>query len=538
MSGNGIKFGECLMGLLAARGWSAAKLAGLLGIDASYLRRWLRGERTPALHSSYVEQITNALCEGLDKEYKKSARAALQEFIEKAGAQIDVSIHASVQELLQNAQIHSLSLDSESRKVHKAQDGPRHSAELLKNFGRNAASYTAIKDDQSKSFTMLKIPKAIQGREAFLKSAISMLKQALAEESISAEGGELLMTFQSERDYFDGYSDLQHHWNQTIIQALAKGWTVKHVCRLTKNVERSFRLVNQIMDWTNYNGSYSLYYFNKYGVNNPPIEMILIKGKAALLGVAAGHHREVGAGLYVSGSEAYVLEQYAEQLFEEAEPLLKFLNPEEYFELNPEKDRKGGNQLLYMQDLSFLTLPYDVMDKYLHISIPNEQERSVHLNRIADSLQFFYRDIQQYKMQHIYPMRVIEQLVQQRAYAANYYFRPSVEDIVGHIEHLIELLQTYDKFEIALVDENQSDLLNHAEWDIKGNHTLTIGIMPRLESDTRVELLAITEGTLISAFQLHFEQLWERINPIHRDKAFIIAWLRERLEQFASKISR
>lgn len=60
-------FGVQLKELLTIRGWSAAQLAKALNIDASYVRRWIRGNRTPALNSNYVDQIADALCNGLTK---------------------------------------------------------------------------------------------------------------------------------------------------------------------------------------------------------------------------------------------------------------------------------------------------------------------------------------------------------------------------------------------------------------------------------------------------------------------------------------
>ncbi|QGQ99623.1 XRE family transcriptional regulator [Paenibacillus psychroresistens] len=71
-----IKFGDLLNELLQLRDWSAAKLAKALNIDSSYVRRWIRGERTPGLNSNYIRQIVDVLNDGLDKEYKKTTKTA------------------------------------------------------------------------------------------------------------------------------------------------------------------------------------------------------------------------------------------------------------------------------------------------------------------------------------------------------------------------------------------------------------------------------------------------------------------------------
>jgi hypothetical protein len=184
-----------------------------------------------------------------------------------------------------------------------------------------------------------------------------------------------------------------------------------------------------------------------------------------------------------------------------------------------------------MHDLSFLTVPFEVIENYLLISIPDEKERAVHLSRIKESMLSFQRDIENCAMRHIYPMQAIERLVMTGSYQKNFYFRPTREDVVQHIEHLIRLLQTYERFEIALIGDNQMDLLNWTEWDIKGDHTVMIGIMQKNAASAKVELLAVTEGTMVSAFQVYFDDLWDRINPIHRDKEFIITWLKSLLQR-------
>jgi hypothetical protein len=344
--------------------------------------------------------------------------------------------------------------------------------------------------------------------------------------------GKLFLPFISERTYFDGYPEIYQHWRETMIEALEAGWNIKQLCKLNKNVARSLQLVTQIMDWTNYQGNYELYYFDKYGITNPPYEIIMVKGKGAIQAFAAEQHDEVGAALFTDDKGSVdVIARFVEQMFIHVEPLVKILTLNDYFELNAAKDRRAGNHLTCFHELSFLTVPYEIMEKYLQISIPEASERAVHLRRVRDCNQSFIRDIQTYKMRHIYPMRVIEHLVKKGQYIKNWYFRPTSKDIAGHLKHIIWLLKTYDHFEIALVSENQFALLNQTEWDIKGDHTMVMGVLPKNDKDSNVELLAITEGTILSAFQEYFDDLWERINPLHKDKEFVIAWMEGMLKK-------
>lgn len=527
-----LKLGDCLKELLQIRGWSAAQLAKTLNIDASYVRRWIQGNRTPALNSSYIDSIVEALCDGLDKDYKQVTRTAILIFIDKSEGPMDeeMPLDARVKRLLHEAQVYTLSLDIESRKSRKPADSQTVVSELLEITRRESL---IIPPPQAVEWVhtlkMEQIPKVISTRETLLAAAITMLKKALYDGD-STLAGEIILTFQSEKEYFEGYPELHRDWQQTIIHALSLGWSVRHLCKLNKNVQRSLRLVNQILEWTNYSGAYSLYYFDKYGIDYPPYEIILVKGKGAIMGFATDNYKEIDAGLYLDEIGAVrIIENFVGQMFHNAEPLIHILSQNEYFDLNATKDRKSGNHLMCMHDLSYLTVPLPVMERYLLISIPEEKERRIHWRRIEDTIHSFYRDIRHYKMRHIYPMRAIEELVRTGQYHMNVYYRPTPEDIKAHLLHLIELLQTYDRFEIALVDENKYELINKAQYDIKGDHTIAIGIMPKYTTDHKVELISITEGTIVSAFQEYFDDMWERINPIYRDKEAVISWIREKL---------
>ncbi|QGQ99622.1 hypothetical protein EHS13_34540 [Paenibacillus psychroresistens] len=415
------------------------------------------------------------------------------------------------------------------RKTHKPSDRPTHVVDLLEHAHRSSPSEIITKPGSIEGFINKQIPKAIQGREAVLSAAISMIKTAINESVIKGKC-EILLTLQSEREHFDGYPKLYSYWQDTIIQALDSGWNIKQLCKLNKNVGRSLKLVNQIMDWTNYPGTYSLYYFNKYGILNPPFEIILVEGKCALLCFAAENPSEIDSAIYIDDiGSVQVIEKFTKMMLLEVEPLVRTLELEEYFELNAAKDHKSGNHLLVYQDLNFITVPYPLMEKYIKITIPDQDERKIHLKRIADCLQSFNRDIIKHKMCHIYPMRAFEHLIMTGEHVKNSYFRPTPVDIKLHLEHLIGLLKRHKGFEVALVSDNQYELLNQAEWEIKGDHTITIGVTAKNAGNNNVALLTITEGTILAAFQESFWDLWERIIPIHRDKAFVISWLEERM---------
>lgn len=525
-----MKFGQSLQELLLLRGWSAAQLAKILNIDASYVRRWIQGNRTPALHTSYIDNIAEALCDGLDREYKKATRTALLILLGETEESLDeaATLQNKVRHFLRESLVYTLSLDSESRKNRKQSEAQAVVSKFLEITHREPSSLSPDQTAMRVSATN-HIPSVLPQKEAILSAAITLLKSALQNSEAGNEKA-IYLTFQSELDYFDGYPELHHEWQQTIIQALRSGWSVHHLCRLNKNVERSLQLVNQILAWTNYSGAYNLYYFNKYGIDYPAQEIILIRGNGVIMSYATEKYKEIDAGLYLYERGAVrVIEKYVEQMLHNTEPLIHILSQNDYFELNVSKDRKPGNHYMCAHDLSYLTVPLESMERYVRLSIPDEDERLIHWKRIEDTAQSFYRDIQHFQMRHIYPMRAIDELIRTKKYYQNPYFHPTREDIKVHLLHLIKLIQTYERFEIALIDDHKYNLIHRAQFDIKGDHTVAVGINARNDIHPKVELIAIKEGTIVNAFQEYFNDIWEQINPIYRDKESVISWLKDKL---------
>jgi len=104
-------FGKCLEDLLYARGWSSARLARELYIDASYVRKWVRGERVPSLNSDYVAKIVDSLVSGISAPVAEVLVQSCGENTSKV-----TKLREVVSKRLYEAQLASLKLAPEERK--------------------------------------------------------------------------------------------------------------------------------------------------------------------------------------------------------------------------------------------------------------------------------------------------------------------------------------------------------------------------------------------------------------------------------------
>jgi hypothetical protein len=106
---------------------------------------------------------------------------------------------------------------------------------------------------------------------------------------------------------------------------------------------------------------------------------------------------------------------------------------------------------------------------------------------------------------------------------------PTPEEIALHLARLIELLQKYPHYELALPGRMElavkpdrfylnlkEDLkVIFATWDEAGNHPLAI---------------ATGEATILQAFQDYYDKLWGLIPHNHRSKEWVINKLQSTLE--------
>jgi hypothetical protein len=160
----------------------------------------------------------------------------------------------------------------------------------------------------------------------------------------------------------------------------------------------------------------------------------------------------------------------------------------------------------------------------------------------------FERQVRSFKYLIIMPQRSFEDAVQECRYPAENPLYPNEDvplekrQVVEHIEYLICNLQLYDKFEIALIADNNpyaKDLLR-TPWLVKGEASVLIE--PYTESgDGQRHMVAaeleITEPSVVRAFRQQFLDIWNAIadpdKAKHKDN--VISWLTQLLETVNSK---
>ncbi|MFC5471334.1 multiprotein-bridging factor 1 family protein [Cohnella suwonensis] len=532
-------FGEALELALRMRGWSAARLAKEINLDSSYIRRWIRGDRVPSLHSGHAGWIAQALAPGFESD---SARQALHDrFLERGFTAEEASAVGPegaigwLKRLLEEAQVHALKLPREDRLQWKRESGAKANMDgIVAEIGRlsealdNEGSNGRASEPNAASWDRPAIRSFSLGREQTLTTIVSLLEQSL----VSDDGPlELLYTFQSENGTFEGYPSLAERWRQGIVEALRRGGRVRPLIKLNKNTNRSVALISDMIAYLGRGGGYEPRYFARYGIYEPPREIFGVAGSWMLVCLSSEQTGSIdSAFLHRDKQECEAIAGHFEQLAARTEPLLRYYSEEQYFEENTKKDRKKGNLLVNNRDLGAMTLPLELWETYLRRSLDDDTAIKRHMERISERMKHFLDDSQSTRIIHVCPMAAIEHLLfRGEYYASNRYRKPAGDDGIRHIEHLIVLLKTLKHYELSLVSEEQSRSIPLSYWDVKDDHTVTFGI-PHTGQWTETYVV-LTEGTLASAFGEYFHQIRQLITPKYRDKKEVIAWLESRLTE-------
>lgn len=526
-----LEFGQCLNMLLVFRGWSASKLAKEINVDPSYVRRWVRGERTPSLQSEYINKISHAF---LHRNQSDSYKANFINELNRIGIYLDKDKDFSVllKEVLKTSQIYSLSLNKASKKSETNEKDILGLLECIKthntsDFKKSHSYNLSIKKDTIMQF--------ISGRENVLSSFIMLLKKAANNKTLLEK--EIYITFQSKTNYFEGIPELYSIWTSIIRILLENGWTIHYLYRLNKNTERSLKLVKEIIEWCGFSNKFFPSYFVKYGIENPPADFIIVKGLGAMHCFGADSNDFIDRAFFYDQPESIdAIYKHVMKMYCQTRNLMTMHNTiEKYWEVVTNKDSYPGDLFVQTSELYSLTIPISLWKKYIDRSIENEYERKLHLERLDKRIKLFYQDIIKYKVRYFVDLECLLHMIKTGQYLYfNEYQKPELEDIYTHLQYIIYLLETYENFELGILTEKYAKLFQGVHWEVKSD-TVIISTFDLVNNNYIIHY-TITEETMANAFHDYYLELWEQIPPKYKDKELVIAWFKEQAQWYKSNI--
>lgn len=493
--------------LLKSRNTSTYALwkSGKVKVDKALIYKWRSGNKVPALASPYREQIAQAL-----------------------------ELTTKERELLKQAQINSLEAKRQQGNVPEANND---AAEVMEYFSSGRSQNVPRLLPSSSHAESEKAPR---GRQAVISAAINLLRN-LPPPEIGEKSPQILLSLQGS----DALA-LQEPLNAGLYAALCAGWSVSHCLRLEENNRQSVRLIKFISNLLG-TGRYHVWYFKRDGKLSPLYDVLIVPTRGALIFFAADNADYIDSAIFVDDPEQVkILQDHFHQLTDKKEPLMQAYLPDQrrsYWEVLEEGELQAGGRFTVRTGLTGLTRPRDwfteesswMMKKYRTKDIA---WLAAHYQR---RMQAFINNLEaDYVFRDIYLKHGIVQFVKTGNYSQHLPGGPisaSPQERRDHLQNIIDLLNRYPNYEIALVDKDKEQAIVPLPfWEVTGKLRVLIATICTDEKEIPIKVdLVIREPTVVEVFSKHFESIWNQIDASNKDKEPVIAFLQEQIAQLEGR---
>lgn len=504
----------------------AAPLAYALGVDPSLVRRWLRGEGLP--QPKIVGEIADVLA--LSQEEKRRL----------------MEVYSQTRKRFARPSRRAEELEAVSGLTARAGASQR---------GLPAPSPLA---PDSASTHLPTAGAALHGASTVASAIISLLNEAATRQ----KPGAIYLTYNGSTSLMDA-AQMDAPFEFAMRKCLQKGWNLRHSIRLDKtDTLRTINTIKMLLSYSGLRGKHEPYYLTDSGPLPVPYDLLVIPGIGAMLCFATRQADHLDAGIFLSWKDqkdqVALLEQHAAQLFEapQAKPLLRSFSLEngkdewQLIQVLADLEREGGTRFVMKLDgLSAVTRPpsFYLPESHLLEWRPSEERaqlvdamivrwQAFKHNALSDS----YRDV----CSRSSVMRYVEHGI----------FAHDDTDFTGgdrenriateserrdHLENVIRMLNDHKNYELALVDEaEEKQMLHGTQWEAVSDHGVVLYVTAHDEQGAETLIgLAITEPSVVKAFQAYGRQIWESISLANRDREQVIAWLKKQLEVLEVRMS-
>jgi transcriptional regulator with XRE-family HTH domain len=503
-------FAACLHRLVASRsdqarprrlGWSASRLALAVGVDASLVRRWLRGDRVPSANSPHVARLAAAL------ELTTDERLALE-----------------------RSQWMSLRARPNRRGGSRGRGPPPRRRPLTGSSTRAA---------QSGEHDVLPNP------EALLESARTAL---LRLPRIQPHGGTILML------QLGGAGGLPastlDRWRASLMHAMRRGWDVECLLRLPPAPELLLNLVHGILHLSGGPGHFRVRVFGGSGQSPAPYFLLVVPDLTALLGLASEPNGAANTAISIGGKgNIAVLRDHILHLRRQTTPLVTGYSEDQRLLFDEEQDiacRRGGTFVYLVKDgLSTITVPRDWLRTdatWIRSRAASGQDPRMIVATMLERLERLNAQFAHHSIRTICPMTAIDRWLEKGLDALD--VQPSngvpasPSDRIARVRNAIQMLNDLPGFEIGLWDAATDGALPPAFWQVHDAHTVFVTTW-RAGRSGRHELsyLKISHPSVVAAFGLDFEQRWAQLPDARRAKHHVVAWLQARVDAYAGQLS-
>jgi len=530
-----MKFGECLKLLLSTLGVSMNQLSKAINVDNSLVNRWIHDKRVPMYNTPYIERISGYLSKNVNNTFQmQHLNKIFMDICENISS--EDSIEEKIRKVLSETQGYSI----ECKKKEKISNGPNKdnlSNKLSDDLPYNPSNCIGLSNED----------KIIIGKSNVLSAGMHLLKTASQN---CGSGNAIYISLINDINISFQYPDLVY-FREIISKAINCGWNIILFIRISNNINRIIELINFAKPLIK-TGKFHPYYLKRYDVSSTGKENLCIPGIGALSCFLTNPLSGMDCAFYFKTEVAIdIIKNYFNVLLSTcAQPIFNYYPENDYFKYNHyviENEESIGNRTLYKYCFSLLTIP-----KNLYIKILNKMGLS--RNEIFASQEYYDRrlkaflsNVENYEYKDIYCYDSVVQLIKHQQFFIYYHMgvRPvnlEVKDVIEILNNVISLLKRYKNYNIAF--NNKYPNYISKDYISEGNEFYCMVkerqavLLEAYEPSKNMPLmrLSIEEPMVVKACQEYFNEKWEHIAPINKDKNEVINWIQEQIKLLEKKM--
>jgi len=492
-------FNFVLSDILNVLNISNNKLAKAINVDPSLVSRWKTGKRKIPLDSNYLRLTSNYLSE-------------------------NVFSHSQKENLLKIANKYNITITTDI-----SIDTKKFIYELLLSALQNSNTYETIAIDtapiqknETNTPRYLCNIELIKGHKNVINAGLELLK------SLPKKPGSIdqpiLITFLTERDSFSNYNETFADWNNTLLEVQQKGWKLQKLLKINDNNTRNLSIVHEMLNNIN-SENYHLHYLTKYDIVLNYRELIVVPTIGVLVCLCSRSNSHIDSAFLIKDEEAMnIFNCNFHQHFVHSIPLvnnnhnIKLLDLLSQF---ADFEDEATSSFAFNSCLNYTRLPLEIHEP---LTASNSEVIKLH----KDIKKAFITKLEQFDFYEILSKKYIKNIIK-LGKSSDSILTPSY--IIEAFENMISLLEKYDNYHIALLNENStSRVFEEFTWNIKGGNSVLIGKLSKTNKDGNKPCIAITEPNIVNTFSKDFIVLWESIPPINKNKAEVILWLKAQIK--------
>jgi hypothetical protein len=396
--------------------------------------------------------------------------------------------------------------------------------------------------------------------KAAVEKLIALLEEAPEGTGRDEPNNTITLTWRS-RTPLQMTDEQQRRWRMALQSALQRGWQVRYLCLLDRNVYRTVNLVQNMLEYTSMGVYLPRYFTTSYATLPAAIDLLVIPGVGGAWLYAAHAPNRADAGIFVHNQrQVRAMMEHAGQLERQTLPLVTpparhgtgHATAEPVIAIREAEDNSGG-RLLFKYGLSLFTQPKDwftgaAAPQASGLAMTAEQweiSRKNQLQRIAA----FERYVQHDEYRDICPLSALESLIRDGVYPRDDIFFERTQGLRRCLEHLrntVAVLKENPLYSIGFIEDRHiappgsaADRRLDTMWQVTGDGSVFLATwVPDAAGRLVSANLHITEHYIAQGFREYFEQLWNKIPPADRERDDVIRRLNHEIKELERRIAR